>query len=189
MVDQFIDCTKERERSFFGPGVVAHVSLADPTCERLTRLVGDAAEKSGASVHRGGCYVAIEGPQFSTRAESRMYREWGADVIGMTAMPEARLSREAELPYAVLAMVTDYDSWRESEAGVGVTEILTVLAKNVDKAKSTLTALAGALPDTRDASPIDSALDGAILTDVGRRDPELLARLGAVAGRVLSKNR
>lgn len=187
VVDQFIDRTLQREQSFFGPGLVAHVSLADPTCERLMRLVGDAAEKSGANVHRGGCYLAIEGPQFSTRAESRMYRQWGADVIGMTAMPEARLAREAELPYAVLAMVTDYDCWRESEAGVDVSEILAVLHENGGKAKASLAALAAALPSEREASPIDTALDGAIVTPADRRDPVLVAKLGAVAGRVLGR--
>ncbi len=187
VVDQFIDRTTQREQSFFGAGVVAHVSLADPTCERLARLLGDAAETTGARVHRGGCYLAIEGPQFSTRAESRMYREWGADVIGMTAMPEARLAREAELPYAVLAMVTDYDCWRESEAGVGVSEILAVLNENAGKAKSSLAALAAALPSEREASPIDTALDGAIVTPEDWRDPVLVARLGAVAGRVLRR--
>jgi 5'-methylthioadenosine phosphorylase len=185
VVDQMIDRTLRRDRSFFGEGLVAHVGFADPTCPRLSGQVSDAAEKSGAKVHRGGCYVAIEGPQFSTRAESHLYREWGADVIGMTAMPEARLAREAELPYALLAMVTDHDSWRDSEAGVGLAEILAVLNDNVDKARKTLVALAGALPELREPSPIDTALDGAIVTAPGMRDRALAARLDAVAGRVL----
>ena len=184
-VDQLIDRTQGRERSFFGEGLVAHLGLADPMCARLSTLVGDAAAKSGATVHRGGCYVAIEGPQFSTRAESRMYREWGADVIGMTAMPEARLAREAELPYALLATVTDYDSWREAEAGVTVEEVLSVMRANVDTARAMLGALAEALPAEREASPIDHALDGAIVTAPEHRDPVLAAKLGAVAGRVL----
>lgn len=183
-IDQIVDRTLGRERSFFGSGLAAHVSLADPVCSRLSGLIADAAEKTGANVHRGGCYVAIEGPQFSTRAESRLYREWGADVIGMTAMPEARLAREAELPYAVLAMVTDYDSWRDDEE-VKVTDIVAVMRDNVGKAKAALSELAGALPPEREESPIDRALDGAIVTAADLRDPVLTARLGAVAGRLL----
>ncbi len=186
-VDQMIDRTIARERSFFGTGLIAHVSLADPVCARLTQLFGDAAKKAGAKLHRGGCYVAIEGPQFSTRAESLMYREWGADVIGMTAMPEARLAREAELPYALLAMVTDYDCWRADEAAVGVDEVLAVMAANAGKAREALSALAALLPETRDPSPIDTALDGAIVTAPEQRDPQLVARLDAVAGRVLGR--
>src|SRR5690606_17936942 len=122
--DQFIDRTEGRARSFFGAGVAAHVSLADPVCARREALA--AKEAAGARVHRGGCYVAIEGPQFSTRAESKLYRQWGADAIGMTAMPEARLAREAELPYAVLGMVTDYDGWRP-DGSVDVSQILAVM--------------------------------------------------------------
>jgi 5'-methylthioadenosine phosphorylase len=184
-IDQLIDRTQGRERSFFGEGLAAHVGLADPVCPRLAGLVGKAARKAGAKVHDGGCYVAIEGPQFSTRAESRMYRDWGADVIGMTAMPEARLAREAELPYALLAMVTDYDSWREGNADVGVEEILKVFHDNADKARATLVALAKSLPKTRAPSPIDSALDGAIVTAPEARDRAMAIRLGAIAGRVL----
>jgi 5'-methylthioadenosine phosphorylase len=184
-VDQLIDRTAGRERSFFGEGLVAHVGLADPTCPRLSGLVVKAARKAGAKVHEGGCYVAIEGPQFSTRAESRMYRAWGADVIGMTAMPEARLVREAELPYALIAMVTDYDSWRDAEAGVGLEEIMKTFAANVDKARAMLVELAKALPATRKPSPIDTALDGAIVTAPAVRDRAMVIRLGAIAGRVL----
>jgi 5'-methylthioadenosine phosphorylase len=183
-VDQLIDRTAGRERSFFGEGLVAHIGLADPTCPRLSGLVVKAARKAGATVHEGGCYVAIEGPQFSTRAESRMYREWGADVIGMTAMPEARLVREAELPYALLAMVTDYDSWRDGEA-VGLEEILKTFSANVGKARETLVELAKALPAARKPSPIDTALDGAIVTAAEARDRSMVIRLGAIAGRVL----
>ena len=185
-IDQLIDRTHGRANSFFGEGMVAHVSLADPVCPRLSGLIGDAAASAGTKVHRQGCYVAIDGPQFSTRAESRMYRDWGADVIGMTAMPEARLAREAELPYALLAMVTDYDSWRPHEGGVDITEIMAVLSANVGKAKDALTALAGALPEEREASPIDRALESAIITAPDKRDPHLVAKLGAVAGRVLA---
>lgn len=187
-VDQMIDRTIARERSFFGEGLVAHVSLADPVCPRLSALVGDAATTAGAKVHRGGCYVAIEGPQFSTRAESLMYRQWGADVIGMTAMPEARLAREAELPYALLAMVTDYDCWRPDEDGASVEEILAVMDGNAEKARGALSALAAILPEMRDPSPIDTALDGAIITAPELRDRILAAKLGAVAGRVLGQS-
>jgi len=188
LVDQMIDRTVRREPSFFGEGLVAHVSLADPTCPRLSGVFGDAAEKAGAQLHRGGCYVAIEGPQFSTRAESQMYRQWGADVIGMTAMPEARLAREAELPYALLAMVTDYDCWRENEEGVGVEEVLAVMDANAGKARAALKALAELLPETRESSPIDTALDGAIVTAPGQRDPMMVLRLDAIAGRALASN-
>lgn len=184
-VDQLIDRTSGRQSSFFGPGVVAHVGLADPMCPRLSALVAAAALNSGGQVHQGGCYVAIEGPQFSTRAESRMYRGWGADVIGMTAMPEARLAREAELPYALLGMVTDWDSWREGEAEVDVAQILKVMHENVALARETVKTLAAALPEVREASPIDLALDNAVMTDRAVWDVELVARLGAVAGRVL----
>ena len=183
--DQFIDRTIARERSFFGPGLVAHVSLADPVCPRLSALAADAAAAAGASVHRGGCYVAIEGPQFSTRAESLMYRQWGADVIGMTAMPEVRLSREAELPYAILAMVTDYDAWRPAAAGVEAAEVFAVMKANAALARAAVRQLAENLPARREASPIDRALDHAFATAPQFRDPALAAKLDAVAGRVL----
>lgn len=186
-VDQLIDRTASRENSFFGPGIVAHVSLADPICLRLSGLAAEAAGKAGAKVHKGGCYVAIEGPQFSCRAESALYRQWGADVIGMTAMPEARLSREAELPYALLGMVTDYDSWREEEAGVEARDILAVMHANAKRARDTVAALAAQLPKKRESSPIDTALEFAIITAPEARDPQLAARLDAVAGRVLGK--
>ncbi len=183
-VDQFIDRTTGRENSFFGPGLVAHVSLADPICPRLRAGLVSAVAEDEAKIHDGGCYVAIEGPQFSTRAESKLYRKWGADVIGMTAMPEARLAREAELPYALLGMVTDYDSWREGdEADVG--EIMAVMKRNVDLAARVVRAFARALPKARSASPIDHALEHAIMTAPTARDPALVAKLQAVAGRVL----
>lgn len=184
-VDQFIDRTHGRPQSFFGEGLVAHVSLADPICARLSGLLGDAAQAAGATVHRGGCYLAMQGPQFSTRAESRLYRQWGADVIGMTALPEARLAREAELPYALIGMVTDYDAWREGEH-VDVAQVIEVMHGNAATARAMVTALAGLLPPERSASPIDHALDGAIMTAPAQRDPVLVARLGAVAGRVLN---
>lgn len=184
-VDQFIDRTVTREASFFGPGLVGHVGMADPVCPRLSALAALAARDCGAQVHTRGTYVAIEGPQFSTRAESRLYRNWGADVIGMTAMPEARLAREAELPYAVLGMVTDFDSWREDEAGVEADEVLAVMHRNVDLARRLLVRLAEALPDRREPSPIERTLDHAIMTAPAQRDPALVAKLDAVAGRVL----
>jgi 5'-methylthioadenosine phosphorylase len=180
--DQFIDRTQGRARSFFGAGITAHVGLADPVCPRLSGLAATAAEAAGTTVHRGGCYVAIEGPQFSTRAESALYRGWGGDVIGMTAMPEARLAREAELPYAVLAMVTDYDCWREGEAP-DAAAILGVMQGNVENARAALAELARALPEDRAPSPIDRALDGAIMTPRASWDRQAAARLDAVAGR------
>ena len=184
-VDQFIDRTSARSASFFGPGLVAHVSLADPVCPRLSGLAAEAARAAGASVHEGGTYIAIEGPQFSTRAESALYRQWGADVIGMTAMPEARLAREAELPYALLGMVTDYDCWREEEAGVEAAEVFAVMRGNAERAQAALRELAGLLPPERAASPIDRALESALVTSPEARDPRLVAMLDAVAGRVL----
>jgi len=187
MVDQFIDRTAGRVGSFFGTGLVAHVSLADPVCPRLSGLAGAAAEAAGAKVHAAGCYLAMEGPQFSTRAESRMYRGWGADVIGMTGMPEARLAREAELPYAMLGMVTDYDSWREEEAGVEVSHVLEVMHGNARVARDSLRALAASLPAERAPSPIDRALDHALITAPDARDPAVVARLDAVACRLFGE--
>jgi 5'-methylthioadenosine phosphorylase len=184
-VDQFIDRTAGRAQSFFGTGLVAHVSLADPICPTLSELAADAAAEAGATVHRGGCYVAIEGPQFSTRAESRLYRQWGADVIGMTAMPEARLAREAELPYALLGMVTDYDAWREEEDGVEAAEILAVMQANAELARRAVRRLAALLPKQRLPNPIDRALEHALITAPAARDPRLLAMLDAITGRVL----
>ncbi|MEW9854153.1 S-methyl-5'-thioadenosine phosphorylase [Novosphingobium sp. M1R2S20] len=186
-VDQFIDRTSGRVGSFFGQGLVAHVSLADPVCSRLSQLAAKAAVEAGARVHESGCYVAIEGPQFSTRAESRLYRTWDCDVIGMTGMPEARLAREAELPYAMLAMVTDYDCWREGEQGVEADHVLEVMHANVGLARDAVQRLAAMLPATREASPIDCALDGAIITAPSARDPALMAQLDAVAGRLFGE--
>lgn len=187
-VDQFIDRTTGRERSFFGTGLVAHVGLADPVCPRLSDHAARAARSAGVRTHRGGCYVAIDGPQFSTRAESELYRQWGADVIGMTAMPEVRLAREAELPYALLGMVTDYDCWREGEAAVEAVAVVEIMRANADAARAALRRLAKKLPAERPPSPIDRALDGAILTARDRWDPQTAARLDAVAGRLLRSN-
>jgi 5'-methylthioadenosine phosphorylase len=187
IVDQYIDRTFARESSFFGPGLVAHVSMADPVCPRLSALAAGAAESAGAAVTRGGCYVAIEGPQFSTRAESRLYRTWGGDVIGMTGMPEARLAREAELPYASIGMVTDYDCWREDCAAVDLAEIVDQLHANAGTAWRLVGELAKALPRERAPSPIDTNLDNAIITVSEARDPAMLAKLGAICGRVLAR--
>lgn len=189
MVDQFIDRTFARDKTFFGPGMVAHVSVADPVCQRLSALAGDAAEQVGAKTHRGGTYLAMEGPQFSSRAESHLYRQWGCDVIGMTNMPEAKLAREAELPYATIAMVTDYDCWREGEAAVEVTNVLEVMAANSALAQKTIAALAQRLqgiPRTPSPQGIETCLDYAMITAPEARDPELLQKLDAVAGRVLT---
>ena len=185
IADQFIDRTKGRVPSFFGTGMVAHVSMADPFCPRLSALTADAARATGASVTEGATYLAMEGPQFSTRAESHLYRQWGAQIIGMTAMPEAKLAREAELPYALVGMVTDYDCWREGEAHVDVAEVVAQLGKNAATARALVSALAKALPAERAASSIDTNLDFALITAPEARDPALLARLDAVAGRVL----
>ena len=183
-VDQFIDRTRGRVSSFFGEGIVAHVSLADPVCPRLTALAVAAARTAGAKVSQGATYLAMEGPQFSTRAESNLYRSWGCDVIGMTAMPEARLAREAELPYALMTMVTDYDCWREGEAPVEVEAIMARVRDNAATAGRMLVALAEALPERREPSPIDIVLDMAIVTPPDARDPAAMARLDAICRRV-----
>ncbi len=185
IVDQFVDRTKGRPSSFFGTGMVAHVSMADPVCPRLSALAADAAAAAGATVHRGATYLAMEGPQFSTRAESNLYRQWGCDVIGMTAMPEAKLAREAELPYALVGMVTDYDCWREDEAAVDVAAVIRQLSANAVKARAMVVNLLRALPPERAPSPIDTCLDAALITAPTARDPAMLTKLDAVAGRVL----
>ncbi len=185
VVDQFIDRTKGRTASFFTTGMVAHVSMADPVCPRLSTLAAAAARAAGAEVTEGATYLAMEGPQFSTRAESNLYRQWGAHVIGMTAMPEAKLAREAELPYALVAMVTDYDCWREGEDHVDVATVVAQLGSNAATARTLVLELAKSLPPVRTPSPIDTNLDFALITAPEARDKALLAKLGAVAGRVL----
>ncbi|MCV6586300.1 MAG: S-methyl-5'-thioadenosine phosphorylase [Marinibacterium sp.] len=188
VVDQFIDRTFAREKSFFGEGCVAHVSVAHPTCPRLSDACETAARAAGINVHRGGTYLAMEGPQFSTLAESRMYREHcGADVIGMTNMPEAKLAREAELCYASVAMITDYDSWHPDHGEVDVNQIIQTLMGNADKGRAMVARLPGLLGATRAPCPhgCDRALDYAILTAPDKRDPDLMGKLDAVAGRVL----
>ncbi|HEX8513326.1 MAG TPA: S-methyl-5'-thioadenosine phosphorylase [Allosphingosinicella sp.] len=184
VVDQFIDRTFAREKSFFGPGLVAHVSMADPVCPRLSGLLAAAAESAGASVVQGGTYLAMEGPQFSSRAESELYRSWGCDVIGMTAMPEAKLAREAELPYALVGMVTDYDCWRRGEEAVEVSAVIAQLTANAGRARDMVEAFATALPRQRTASPIDTNLDSAVVTPPEARDPALLRKLDAVCRRI-----
>ena len=186
IVDQFIDRTFAREKSFFGTGCVAHVSVAHPTCPRLGAACAQAA--TGVKLHMGGTYLAMEGPQFSTLAESRMYREsWRADVIGMTNMPEAKLAREAELCYASVAMITDYDSWHPDHGEVDVTRIIATLMGNADKGRNLVRQLPALLGTDRAPCPhgCDRALEYAILTSADARDPALLAKLDAVAGRVL----
>lgn len=189
VVDQFIDRTFAREKSFFGPGLVAHVSVAHPTCPRLSEACYTAAKDAGITVHKGGTYLAMEGPQFSTLAESKMYREsWGADVIGMTNMPEAKLAREAELCYASVAMVTDYDSWHPDHGEVDVSEIIAILTGNADKGRNLVRRLPALLGANRAPCEhgCDRALEFAILTAPDKRDPAMVAKLDAVAGRVLS---
>ena len=187
IVDQYIDRTFAREKSFFGPGCVAHVSVAHPTCPRLSAACATAAGLAGVTVHQGGTYLAMEGPQFSTLAESRLYRSWGCDVIGMTGMPEAKLAREAELCYASVAMVTDFDCWHEGHGAVDVSEVIQTLTANSSSAKSLISQLPGLLDKTRAPCPhgCDRALDYALMTAPDKRDPALMARLDAVAGRVL----
>ena len=189
VVDQFIDRTFAREKSFFGPGMVAHVSMADPTCPRLAGLCADAASAARATVVRGGTYLAMEGPQFSSRAESLLYRQWGCDVIGMTAMPEAKLAREAELPYALVGMVTDYDCWRDGEDAVEVAAVIAQMMTNAEVGRELVVRLAELLPPKRAPSAIDTALDSAIITAPEARDPALLAKLDAVCARVTAAQR
>ena len=189
VVDQFVDRTFAREKSFFGTGCVAHVSVAHPTCPRLSAACVAAAKDLGITVHDGGTYLAMEGPQFSSMAESKMYREaWGCDVIGMTNMPEAKLAREAELCYASVAMITDYDSWHPDHGEVDISQIIATLTGNADKGRQLVRRLPALLGADRAPCPqgCDRALDFAILTAPEKRDPALLAKLDAVAGRVLS---
>ncbi len=185
VVDQFIDRTVGRPPSFFGTGMVAHVSMAEPVCPRLSALAAASVTAAGGRVAEGATYLAMEGPQFSTRAESLLYRQWGADVIGMTAMPEARLAREAELPYALVGMVTDYDCWRDEAAFVEVSQVIEQMTANGAIARAMVERFVAALPTERAASPIDTTLDHALITAPDARDPAMLARLDAVAGRVL----
>lgn len=189
LVDQFIDRTFAREKSFFGAGCVAHVQMADPVSPVLADHVAAAGADAGIEITRGGTYLVMEGPQFSTRGESELYRTWGCDVIGMTNMPEAKLAREAEICYATVAMVTDYDCWHQDHDDVDITAILAVLKGNVSKAQDLVAALAQRFPKEHPACPkgSDKALEYAIMTAPEARDPALVAKLDAVAGRVLKR--
>jgi len=187
VVDQFIDRTFARTKSFFSTGMVAHVSMAEPVCARLGGWLEGACRRLGIPVHRGGTYLVMEGPQFSSLAESSLYRSWGCDVIGMTNMPEAKLAREAEIDYATVAMVTDYDCWHPEHAHVEVAAIVKVLMENAGKARALVRELAPMLAERPPVCPhgCDRALEAALITAPEARDPALLARLDAVAGRVL----
>jgi len=187
LVDQFVDRTHKRESSFFGRGCVAHVSMAHPVSPRLRIHLATAAEAEGIAFARGGTYVCMEGPQFSTYAESMTYKTLGYSVIGMTNMPEAKLAREAELCYATVAMVTDFDCWHPDHDAVTVQDIIRVLSSNADKAKALVARLAKDFPREHEPCPIgsDRALDTALITAPEARDPELLRKLDAVAGRIL----
>jgi 5'-methylthioadenosine phosphorylase len=187
LVDQFVDRTFAREKSFFGPGLVAHVSVADPVSPLLVDAIEAAAKAEEISHTRGGTYLVMEGPQFSTRAESNLYRSWGMDVIGMTNMPEAKLAREAEICYATVAMVTDYDCWHDDHADVDVASIIAIMKSNTEKAQRLVATLARNFPREHPACPIgsDRALDVAIITAPEARDASLVRKLDAVAGRVL----
>ncbi len=182
--DQFIDRTRHRVDTFFGQGLVVHVSLADPVCPNFARLAAEGARAAGAHVHEGGVYVCMEGPQFSTRAESNLHRAFGATVIGMTNMQEARLCREAEMCYATLALVTDFDCWKTDEAPVTVDIVVQRLTANAARAKATVRWLAGRLPAERQCA-CARALDAAIITARDRIPPETVARLKPIVGRVL----
>ncbi|MEX3014515.1 S-methyl-5'-thioadenosine phosphorylase [Gymnodinialimonas hymeniacidonis] len=187
IVDQFIDRTFAREKSFFGTGCVAHVSVAHPTCSHLSATARDAAKAAGVTTHDGGTYLAMEGPQFSSMAESHLYRQWGCDVIGMTNMPEAKLAREAELCYASVAMITDYDSWHPDHGAVDITQIIDTLHGNAAAARAMVAGVAKALSASKPPCPdeCDRALEHAIMTAPDARDPDVIARLDAIAGRVL----
>jgi 5'-methylthioadenosine phosphorylase len=189
IVDQFIDRTFARDKSFFGDGFVAHVSMAHPVCPKLLDALARAAEAERIQYRRGGTYLVMEGPQFSTLAESKLYRSWGCDVVGMTNMPEAKLAREAELPYATLAMVTDYDCWHPDHDHVDVATVIRVLNENVAHARTLLTRVIPMLGPERTPSPafIERALDNAIITAPEARDPSRARQLGAITARVLGK--
>jgi 5'-methylthioadenosine phosphorylase len=187
LVDQFIDRTYKRESSFFGKGCVAHVSMAHPVSPRLRIHLAAAAEAEGIAIARGGTYLCMEGPQFSSYAESMTYKTLGYSVIGMTNMPEAKLAREAEICYATVAMVTDFDCWHPDHDAVTVQDIIRVLTSNADKAKGLVARFARDFPREHEPCPIgsDRALDTALITAPDARDPELLKKLDAVAGRIL----
>jgi 5'-methylthioadenosine phosphorylase len=189
LVDQFIDRTIARDKSFFGPGMVAHVSMAHPVCGRLGEVLAGMAEAEELPVVRGGTYLAMEGPQFSSKAESELYRQWGCDVVGMTNMPEAKLAREAEICYATVAMVTDYDCWHPDHAHVEVADVIRVLTANAAKARGLVEAVARGYRERPAPCPqgCDRVLDTALITAPGARQQQAMADLDAVAGRVLHR--
>jgi 5'-methylthioadenosine phosphorylase len=189
IIDQFIDRSFAREKSFFDTGCVAHVSMADPLCPRIGDTLEDTAHSLGLDVTRGGTYLVMEGPQFSTRAESNLYRSWGCSVVGMTNMPEAKLAREAEICYATVAMVTDYDCWHPDHDSVTVDAVIKVMLSNADRARALVKSVIPALGRPRGPcrAGCDRALEHALITAPDRRDPAVLARLQAVAGRVLTR--
>ena len=184
LVDQFIDRTQGRASSFFGPGLVAHVSMAEPTCGWLRGLLGQAAHDAGDEVVQGGTYLAMEGPQFSTKAESHLYRQWGCSVVGMTNMPEAKLAREAELCYATVAMATDYDCWREGHDAVTVEQVVQVLQGNSTRARALVRALIPYLHQPQKTCGCGQALNHAIITARHAWDPELAQRVALLLARV-----
>jgi 5'-methylthioadenosine phosphorylase len=184
--DQIIDRTRQRQSTFFDGGIVAHIAFADPFCPVLSNIIYKAAKEVGATVHKGGTFVAMEGPAFSTRAESRLYKVWGADVLGMTVLPEAKLAREAEICYASIACITDYDSWHESNEAVSVAKILTTMHNNIDFAKKTIKLAAGRLPQRRDCQ-CANALWSAIVTDLRVAPPQEKKKLESLIGKYIKK--
>jgi 5'-methylthioadenosine phosphorylase len=186
--DQIIDRTRQRQSTFFDRGIVAHIAFADPFCPVLSNIVYEAAKEVGATVHKGGTFIAMEGPAFSTRAESRLYKAWGADVLGMTVLPEAKLAREAEICYASIACITDYDSWHESKEAVSVETILTTMRNNIDFAKKTIKLAAAWLPEKRPCGCVD-ALGPAFVTDLKLASENEKKKLGILIEKYTKKDK
>ncbi len=184
--DQIIDRTQKRVNTFFGEGIVAHIQFADPFCPVLSQIVYQCALEAGATVHKGGTFIAMEGPAFSTRAESRLYKAWGADIIGMTVLPEARLAREAEICYASIACITDYDSWHETNETVTINAIMTTMRNNIDFAKKTIRLAAGRLPEKR-VCDCASALGPALVTDLSLISAEQKKKLDLLIGKYIKR--
>jgi 5'-methylthioadenosine phosphorylase len=184
--DQIIDRTRQRQSTFFDGEIVAHIQFADPFCPVLGKIVYEAAKEAGAIVHKGGTFIAMEGPAFSTRAESRLYKAWGADVLGMTVLPEAKLAREAEICYASIACITDYDSWHETNEAVSVEVILTTMRNNIDLAKKTIKLAAGRVPEKRDC-PCATALGPALVTDLSLATEEQRKKLDLIIRKYIKK--
>jgi 5'-methylthioadenosine phosphorylase len=185
--DQIIDRTRGRVSTFFDEGIVAHIQFADPFCPVLSKIVYESAREAGAAVHMGGTFIAMEGPAFSTRAESRLYRAWGADVVGMTVLPEAKLAREAEICYASIACITDFDSWHETNEAVSVEAILKTMRNNIDFAKKTIGLAAGRVPEKRDCA-CAGALGPALVTDLSRVPAAMKQRLELLIGKYIKKD-